>query len=72
VSARERKEGEVETDGARKNGGGGALHLGGSGASVREGDAGKHGRGEKGTQGLVLVLYRPREGEGAATGPIGH
>jgi hypothetical protein len=27
---------------------------------------------ERGAQGLVFVLYRPREGEGAATGPIGH
>jgi hypothetical protein len=27
---------------------------------------------ERGAQGLVLALYRPREGEEAATGPIDH
>jgi hypothetical protein len=27
---------------------------------------------ERGAQGVVLVLYRPGEGEGAATGQIGH
>jgi hypothetical protein len=48
-------------------------HFTSAAALVRERETqGSSGERKRGAQELVLVLYRPREGEGAATGPIGH
>jgi hypothetical protein len=53
-------------------GDGAAAGFPGGGACGDEGKVQGAKVRERGAQGLMLVLYRPREGEGAATGPIGH
>jgi hypothetical protein len=52
-----------------------AEHFTSAAALVRERETqGSSGEGKRGAQELMLVLYKPREGEGegAATVPIGH
>jgi hypothetical protein len=53
-------------------GDGAAAGFPGGGACGDEGKVQGAQARERGAQGLVLVLYRPREGEGAVTGPIVH
>jgi hypothetical protein len=46
------------------------LHSGG--VCARGEDAGRARTKERGARGLKHISYSTREGEGAATGPIGH